>query len=180
LVNGYAYYSKWTNWNKVKKTILQDINLFIIGYIYKINSTNFPLYVENSNAHPNIDEMVRKSHLKNYNDYNEVLDKYEKYFIELIKNHKIELQYNKSNMDNYKNYLKSNIEKINQNILITTVMFHENQYIINQLSMLSSYVYYQMDYSLDGVFNDCNKVFLVNVVELINQIKKIIEIIYKK
>jgi len=179
LVNGYAYYSKWVNWNKVKKTILHDINLFIIGYRSQLNSINFPLYEENSNEHSNIDEIVREIQLTNYNDYYEVFDKYEKYFIELIKNDKKELQYNKSNMDNYKNYLKSNIEKINQNVLITTVMFHENQYIINQLSVLSSYVYYQIDYNLNGVFNDSNKIFLVDVVKLISQIKKIIGIIYK-
>ena len=180
LVNGYVYYSKWVNWSKVKKTILHDINLFIIGYISQLNSINFPLYEENSNVHSDIDEIVRKIHVQNYNDYYEVFDKYEKYFIELIENDKKELQYSKSNMDNYKNYLKSNIEKINQNILITTVMFHENQYITYQLSALSSYVYYQIDYNLSGALKDCNKMFLGNVVELISQIKKIIGIMYKK
>ena len=179
LVNGYAYYSKWVNWNKAKEIILKDINLFIIGYIYQLNSINFPLHVHEENAHSNIDETVRKIHLKNYSDYYEVLDKYEKYFIEIIENDKTELQYNKSNMDTYKNYLKSNIEKINQNLLITTVVFHENQYIINQLSILSSYVYYQIDYNISEVFKDGNKIFLVNVVGLINQIKKITGIIYK-
>jgi len=162
LVNAYAYYSKWVNWNKVKKTILQDINSFIIGYISQLNSINFPL---------NIDETVSKTPVKNYNDYYEVFDKYEKYFIELIENDKKEPQYNQSNMDNYKNYLKSNIEKINKNVLLTTVMFHENQYLINQLSLLSGLVNYQID---------CDKIFLDNVVELIKQIKKIIGIIYKK
>jgi len=180
LVNGYAYYSKWVNWNKVKKTILQDTNLFIIGYISQLNSTNFPLYEEDSNAHSDIDEIVRKIRFENYDDYYEAFDKYEKYFIELIENEKKELQLSKSNMDSYKNYLKSNIEKINQNILITTVMFHENQYVINQLSVLSSYVYYQIDFNSNGLPKDCNKIFLGNVAALISQIKKIIGIMYKK
>jgi hypothetical protein len=59
-------------------------------------------------------------------------------------------------------------------------MFHENKNVINQLSVLSSYVYYQTDYNLNAAFKDSNKIFLADVVSLINQIKKIIGIIYKK
>jgi len=180
LVNGHAYYSKWVNWNKVKVTILQDIRMFISGYISQLSAFNFPLHDEDISGHSSIDEFVKEIPLNKFNDYFLVYDKYEKYFFELIENDKIELQYNKNNMDGYRNYLKSNIEKINQNILLTTVMFPENENVINRLSALSGYIYNQIDYDLDDAFNDGDKFFLGNVVELIRQIKKVIGVIYKK
>jgi len=180
LVNGYAYYSKWVNWNKVKVTVLQDTNMFISGYISQLSTINFPLHEEDISEHSSIDEFGKEIPLNNFNGYYLVYDKYENYFFKLIENDKIELQYNKKNMDGYKNYLTSNIEKINQNILLTTVMFNENQDVINQLSALSRYVYCQINYNLYDGFNDSEKLFLGNVVELIRQIKKIIGVIHKK
>jgi len=179
LVNGYAYYSKWVNWKRVKTTVLQDVKMFFIGYISRLSAFNFPLHEEDISEHSDIDEFVKEIPLDKFSDYYLAYDKYERYFFTLIENDKIELQYNKNNMDSYKNFLKSSIEKINQNILLTTVMFYENQNVINQLSALSGYICYQIDYNLDDGSGDGDKLFLGNVVELIRQIKKIIEVFTK-
>jgi hypothetical protein len=180
LINAYSYYSKRLNWNKVKLILLHDVNLFIIGYIYQLKWHRFPLHNKITDEHTNIDEEINKIIPCKYNDYYLIFDKYEKYFIKLLEDNNIELEYNKNYMDDYKNYIKSYIDKVYQNISIVTIMFHENQNLINHFSSLSSLLNYHKDYCTNGVFNDNNKIFLVDVISVIKQIKNILGIVYLK
>ena len=177
LINSYSYFIKMKNWNKVKTIIMGDTLLFAVKYIMILRTNRIPLYEKRTTKYEKLDELLNFVIPETVNDFNEVLEIYEKYFFELLKSKDIELEYNKQYMDVYKEFFKGHINRLYQNATMTTVLFMENQKLISHLSEFLKAVNHNMELNVVEE-NDINKkIIITQVLLLIVNLKNILKFI---
>lgn len=180
LVNGYSYYNKYRNWNKIKDILLMDIHIFILIYIQNLNYNYFPLHEKNAYEHENIDKIINKIYTKLEADHILILDRYEIYFTKLLSDKNIKLKYNKMLMNRYLKLFFDYKNKINNNINISIATFSENYDIISDLAYFKRLFNEQIEIQKSGVFKDNNKYFLLQTINFIIHLKKLIRFVLKQ
>lgn len=170
LINGYSYYRRNRSFNEINSIILHDINFFIFHYFRFLLYENIPVKENLTDERKKIDmENGNYAEFKNY----ETLDMYEKYFIKICKNEN--LVYDEELMKKYKEYLIGYKDKINNNIIMLSIIFPENHKLISILNKIKQSIEKSIELETGG--SHFNKYcFLKYTVYLIRELKIYVKI----
>lgn len=143
LIDGYNYYAKYKKWQNMKSLILSDLNNFIFECLIFFQYHKFPFSNQNIlSRHLDLDkegDEIRIQIFKEFEQGNSNLlinfyNSYKDLFIEL-ENQKFNTDNN--NLINYMNFLKKSNERIEQNLIISTILFNENINLFNNIKSLN-------------------------------------------
>jgi hypothetical protein len=183
LINGYSYYSKYRQWNRIKNTVLFHVNDFILFLSMYLQCHRFPIIHDDEKEHFKIDSMRDeilisingKDPIDKKKKYRNIYQNYYDYY-RTLKERK-ELTTDETRLKKFSKFISMSIEKINQNTLISSISFSENTQLLLQLQILTNKLAIIREYCGLGMYKNEKKEFIMDIMELIDQINALQEYI---
>lgn len=178
LINGYSYYTKYLQWQEIKKLFLSHLHEFLFKHIIYLQYHRFP-FTHNSivKEHLMLDNDLSKIEaILGFSNGNKILliNMYKSYEDLLQKLINLDFVVNEDLLDHYMQFINTSNNRLNQSLTLSMIFFTDNTKFLIRMQEINNTLIGMCDDYNQNLYKTDPKFFLKDNIKIINNLNNLI------